>query len=310
MDSLLEFVKHEKNVELSQITFEMIDAKMLTKFLNHLEQQGNCVTTRNLRLNSIKSFYSYAAAMNAEVVVHSAAIAKVPCAKTPKVRQVDYLSETAVKTLLEQPNPLVPKGLRDFFFLLLMYDTGARIQEVLGLRINDITRGKMVSASLHGKGDKIRTVPLMESTALHLENYLRHFHPNQSKYSDAHLFYTVQHNHISPLSDSAARKLVRQYGDKAKSICIEIPDIVHPHLLRHSRAMHLYQHGMDLTLIQQWLGHSHLETTYIYAYADTEQKCKAMEVSISKDGPLSVRRNPARFTLNDDETIKKLYGLM
>ena len=80
-------------------------------------------------------------------------------------------------------------------------------------------------------------------------------------------------------------------------------------MLRHSRAMHLYQKGNDLTLIQQWLGHVNLETTLVYAYADTEHKRKALEAAVDPNSPLAKRRNPARFTLSDDETVKKLYGL-
>ena len=80
-------------------------------------------------------------------------------------------------------------------------------------------------------------------------------------------------------------------------------------MLRHSRAMHLYQKGNDLALIQQWLGHVNLETTLVYAYADTELKRKAIEASIDPDSPLAKRRNPARFKLSDDEAVKKLYGL-
>lgn len=81
-------------------------------------------------------------------------------------------------------------------------------------------------------------------------------------------------------------------------------------MLRHSRAMHLYQKGNDLTLIQQWLGHANMETTLVYAYADTEHKREALEASIDPNSPLAKRRNPVRFTLSDNETVKKLYGLV
>jgi integrase/recombinase XerD len=81
-------------------------------------------------------------------------------------------------------------------------------------------------------------------------------------------------------------------------------------LMRHSRAMHLYQKGNDLALIQQWLGHVNLETTLVYAYADTEHKRKALEASVDPNSPLAKRRNAQRFTLSDDDTVRKLYGLV
>lgn len=198
-------------------------------------------------------------------------------------------------------------------FLLLMYDTGARLQEMRRLRLCDIAWGKTVSLTLHGKGDKVRTVPLMQPTVQHLKNYLNMFHlgslTDGEHYSAVPLFYIEQRQRREPFSDSMARKLVRSYGEAAKAVCPELPDIVHPHLLRHSRAMHLYQHGMDLTLIQQWLGHAQLETTYVYAYADTEHKRKAMEKSTAAGNPLRGKRSSERFCVTDEETLKHLYGL-
>jgi site-specific recombinase XerD len=127
---------------------------------------------------------------------------------------------------------------------------------------------------------------------------LDEFHPSADKYSGEYLFYTEQRGQHFQFSDSIARKIIREYGDAAKSVCPEIPNIVHPHMLRHSRAMHLYQKGNDLALIQQWLGHVNLETTLVYAYADTEHKRKALEASIDPNSPLAKRRNAERFTLS------------
>jgi site-specific recombinase XerD len=103
--------------------------------------------------------------------------------------------------------------------------------------------------------------------------------------------------------------MIYDYGVSAKKKCAEVPDNVHPHLWRHTRAMHLYQHGMDLTLVSQWLGHANLETTLIYAHADTEHKRKAIEAAVPDDSPLKSFTNADRYTVSDDETLKRLYGL-
>ena len=102
---------------------------------------------------------------------------------------------------------------------------------------------------------------------------------------------------------------MKEYGLAARKYCLEIPDNVHPHLFRHSRAMHLYQGGMDLTLVSQWLGHANLQTTLIYAHADTEQKRKAIELATGSMSP--VKKNPSSgvYTVNDEDTLRKLYGL-
>jgi site-specific recombinase XerD len=111
------------------------------------------------------------------------------------------------------------------------------------------------------------------------------------------------------MTEDNVRKLVKSYGTKAKEIDPTIPKNLHPHMFRHSIAMHLYQNGVALPLVSQWLGHSRLETTLIYAYADTEQKRKAIENAIPEDSTLKEFLNADRYTIDDDETIKALYGL-
>jgi len=313
INSLLDFIKAEKNIELAEITFEMITDKMIVEYLDSLEVNGNSASTRALRLTCIKAFFSYAADVEPTAVFNAGKIAKIEAGKSAERKLIDYLSESAIRILLEQPDPSTEKGLRDQFFLLLMYDTGARLQEIRGLTLRDITRDKEVSATLHGKGNKIRAVPLMKPTVEHLNNYPKVFHPlynrKENAYADAPMFYVTQHGRQNPISDSAARKLVRGYGDKAKPLCPELPDIVYPHLFRHSQGMHLYQHGMDLSLVQQWLGHAQIETTQIYAYADTEHKRKAIEKSTAANNPLRSKCSANLFTVTDEQTLKQLYGL-
>jgi site-specific recombinase XerD len=193
--------------------------------------------------------------------------------------------------------------------MLLMYDTAARIQEILNVCLCDIRLGKTPTIILHGKGLKIRTVPLMKQTVEHFENYIKIFHSGESEYSKQPLFYGDWHGEKSALDASTVRKMIAGYGKTAREKCADIPPKVHPHLFRHSRAMHLYQHGMDLTLISQWLGHAQLDTTLVYAHADTEQKRKAIELATAQGGPLKDKLNSERYTISEDDILKKLYGL-
>ena len=103
--------------------------------------------------------------------------------------------------------------------------------------------------------------------------------------------------------------MILMYDTAARLVCPDVPEKVYPHLWRHSRAMHLYQHGMDLTLVSQWLGHAHLETTMIYAHADTELKRKAIEKATSMQSPLNDKSAVPQFDVSDDEVLKRLYGL-
>jgi site-specific recombinase XerD len=148
----------------------------------------------------------------------------------------------------------------------------------------------------------------MDNTVKHLKNHLELFHP-QPRHNGAYLFYTISQGQMNPMSASCIRLFVSQYADAARKDCAEIPPKVHPHLFRHSRAMHLYQHGMDLTLVSQWLGHANLQTTKVYAHADTEHKRRAISAATSPDNPLYSKLNSNRYVPSDEETLKRLIGL-
>ena len=111
------------------------------------------------------------------------------------------------------------------------------------------------------------------------------------------------------MTEDNARSIVRKYGKQAQKFYNEVPENVHPHLLRHSLAMLLYQNGMDLNLVSQWLGHSNLETTFIYAQADTELKCRAMEKGVPEDSPLKEHFNSKRYKVSGEEMVKRLAGV-
>lgn len=308
LDGFLDFVKTQKGIELSSVAFNVLTSEMLLLYLDSVEENGGSISTRNHRLNGIRSFFSYVSKIDTTKMIFKSEIDKVPLKKS-MVDRVQYMSENAVKTLLAEPNTRTKKGLRDSFIMLLMYDTAARISGIVNLSVCDVVLSKNPVVTLHEKGSKINTVPIMTQTVEHFSNYMNVYHPDESIYSKAPLFYTLHGDEKCRLDDSTIRKFMKRYADAAREKCNEIPQNTHPHLLRHSRAMHLYQRGMDLTLVSQWLGHSRLETTLIYAHADTEQKRKAIEEATSSDSPLNEKLNAKRFTVTDDEMLKKLYGL-
>ena len=157
--------------------------------------------------------------------------------------------------------------------------------------------------TLTGKGPKIRTVPLSQKTMEHFRNYTRIFHSEPGCKPDAPCFYTVQYGEKRPMSDDNVRKFMKGYCENACAVCPGVPEHIHPHLWRHSRAMHLYQHGMDLTLVSQWLGHVNLETTLIYAHADTEHKRRAIEKAMCARDADADKAAFSRYRLTDDEMI-------
>lgn len=310
LDALFDYVKDCHQIPLSCMTFEHLTTETIRAFLAHLEAEHGCsISTCNSRLAAIRTFLDYAADRDITVIGTLNELKKFRFKKPSESNVVNYMSMEAITAIVEQTNTGTAKGLRDRFLIILMYDTGARIQEILNIRLCDLQMGRFPKVTLHGKGSKTRDVPLMEKTVQHLRKYLSEFHSAMPLSSETPLFYSVIHGEMRPLTDRRIRYLLQEYGEKAREVCPEVPESVHPHLFRHSRAMHLYQEGMDLTLVSQWLGHSQLETTQIYAHADTEHKRKAIAAATPHENPLYAKLNSARYTVTDDDTLKKLAGL-
>jgi len=299
-----------KNVPLQDVTFEMLDEETITAFLDSIEVDRKCsISTRNNRLAAIRAFMKFSADRDISTVAIFDGFKRITAKKPNKAEVIEYMSMTAISAIVEQAGVDRRHSLRDRTFLILMYDTGARIQEMVDIALCDLRFGKTPTITLHGKGGKTRSVPLMEKTVQYLQKYLSQYHTDAPFQSNLPLFYTITHGERHPLSDRRIRYLIKECGEKARKHCIEVPENVHPHMFRHSRAMHLYQNGMDLTLVSQWLGHANLETTLIYAHADTEHKRVAIAASTPADSPLSKKLNPDRFIVTDDDTLKRLTGL-
>ncbi len=309
LELLLDFAKKTTGKTFASLTFEDIDRNVLTAFLDYLENERNCsVSTRNQRLHCIRSFFKYAAQEDISNVCHFNEINKVKKAKHHQPL-VEHMSETAVQAILAQPDTTTRIGKRDAFMMLFLYRTGIRVQELVDIRLKDIRLGTNSALTVCGKGTKIRTVPLRADTVKHLRHYMEFFHPEGSMYNDNYLFFTVRGGRRQRMTEDNVRSLVKKYGALARKDCLEVPENVHPHLFRHSLAMSLYQNGVDLSLVSQWLGHSSVRTTLIYAHADTEIKRQAIEKAVPENSELKIFLNAERYTISDEELLKQLCGL-
>lgn len=194
--------------------------------------------------------------------------------------------------------------------MVLMYDTGCRIQELLDLRIKDINLDeKCPCATVTDKGKKTRIVPLMEKTAEHLKNYMSLYHPDNQN-DDELLFYTIHNGEKTPMSQDNVQKFIDKYCQMAIDKGLKTRSHIYCHMFRHSRAMHLYRNGMALPLVSEWLGHAQINTTReFYANADVEMKRKAINEATSKINPFKCKDYDIDFD-NDDELLRRLYGLV
>lgn len=235
-------------------------------------------------------------------------IAAIPIKKEP-AHEIEFFTEKALEAILSVPDVATKKGIKDLVFMILLYDSGARIQEILDIRLQDLhIASEERYVVLTGKGNKTRLVPLMQKTADHLKKYIELFHSGST--GGDFLFYVIRKNARNQMSQDNASKFIKKYGEVARKECSEVPEHLYVHMFRHSRAMHLYRNGMPMPLLSEWLGHTDMETTIKY-YANTDVKMKqdAIDKATSELNP--VLSNSIDFAFkDDDETIKKLYGLM
>jgi integrase/recombinase XerD len=306
LNLLRSFVKGQKGLPFTKITFDMLDHVLIGQFLDWLQTERKCsVSTRNHRLAALKSFFKYAAQEDASLMFAYMELGKVPVKKA-RGTTITYMSEKALLTLLRQPDESTHLGIRDRFFMILLYDTGARIQEALDLRLKDLHLSDSVPCVyLTGKGQKTRAVPLLKKTMQHLNLYMKHFHPETRHNNDDLLFYTVIKGKTGKMSSDNVASFLNRYGASARLDSPEVPERVHPHLFRHTRAMHLYQMGMPLSYIKDFLGHASVNTTDIYASADISMLKVALEkANIKGDVPQEI---PA--WQDNEELLLQLCGL-
>lgn len=293
----LRYLSGHKKMPLEKIGFPDIDRAMVTEFLDHMEHEKNWKpATKNHRLSCIRSFLHYAACVEPTLYVYASELDSIPLKKAAdKSHVLEFISEPGMKTLLAVPDTKQKTGMRDQFFMTLMYDTAARDCEMLGMKLGDFHAGNN-TVYLLGKGSRPRLVPVSKKTTALFQEYCRRFHADSDK--SAPLFYTVHKHKKTSMSDDNVARFLKKYAAEARMQNADIPERVHPHMFRRSRAMHLYRSGMPLALLSEFLGHQDPETTLIYAFADTEMKRNAIE---KVTGNNSVMRNDSEKGIWEDD---------
>lgn len=271
---LLKYCYNIKGIPPERITLEILTSTLITEFLDWLEAERECsISTRNLRLAVIHAFFRYVQCEAPSGLYHFQKVISIPFKKTKK-NLVEYLTPEAVKLLLEQPDKQTSKGRRDLTLISLLYDTGARVQELIDIQICDVILDSPSVIVLTGKGNKIRRVPIMKNTISLLQRYLSENNLCKQWKNHYPLFTNNQHN---KLTKEGVSYILAKYVESARKLSTMVPPKVSPHNLRHSKAMHLLQAGVNLIYIRDFLGHVDIKTTEIYARTDTETKRKAIE---------------------------------
>ncbi|OIH85204.1 hypothetical protein BLJ79_08465 [Arthrobacter sp. UCD-GKA] len=303
LNTLLEFLGETRSLKLEQVGFDAITYSSMSEFIAWITDARHLsAASANQRLAAIKSFLSYCAGEEPALVATWLDVKRVRPARAPE-RAPDALGMEAVEALIRAPGQQTAHGLRDTLLILLMFDAAARIQEVLDLTPADIvTTAGHGAVTLTGKGCKTRTVPIMDKTGRHLEQYLKMFHPAPVG-PGAWLFYTVWAAERHQMSQDNVAYMLNKYATIAREQCPEVPKQVHAHQLRHARAMQMLRAGVPLPHIKEFLGHANISTTEIYASADNQMVREAIQRAAGTAPDL------APIWKGPDDLILRLAGL-
>ncbi len=272
---LLNFTQNKKHVNIEKLTLEKITKETIIEFLDWIQKERKCSnSTRNARLAAIHSFYRYLQYESLDYLNECQKILSIKFKKTKK-ESINYLTIEGIKLLLQQPDTRISRGRRDLTLLSLMYDTGSRVQEVIEFTPSMLRLNKPATIKIVGKGNKARLVPMLDAQTEHLKNYIKENRLNEPFANMYPLFFNSRKE---KLTRAGINFIVQKYSKMArKENGIIIPDKISCHTFRHSKAMHLLQAGVNLVYIRDILGHVSIQTTEIYARADSKQKREALE---------------------------------
>jgi integrase/recombinase XerD len=271
---LLRYCRDVLGIKLEKLNLSKINATFIEAFLDFLEKERHSsIRTQNHRLATLHAFFRYIQSEEPDHLLQCQKILSIPLRRYPRT-QVEYLSKDHLANILSQPDLQTGSGRRDAVLLSLLYDTGARVQELVDLSVGDIRLESPAQIRLFGKGRKMRVVPLMDATALLLHNYLSENNLDGPNCFDIPLFQNRQGNR---LTRSGVRYILQKYVQEVRNEHPEFTQKVSPHSFRHTKGMHLLQSGISLEIIRDFLGHVDVKTTQIYARANLEMKRKALE---------------------------------
>ena len=280
---LLRFCSEVKKIPVEKVSIGTLEKNLIEEFLTWLETERRCsVATRNQRLAAIHAFFKYLQMEAPEQIYLCQQLLAIPIKRT-KGRAIDYLTLDAIKAILDAPDTTNVNGRRDLVLLSLLYDTGARVQEIADLVVADVRLENPATVKVTGKGNRSRIVPLMTPTAKIVGQYLSENGLTRIAQGQYPLFQNRSHE---KLTRAGIAYILKKYVEDARIVHPElIPEEISPHCFRHSKAMHLLQAGVNLVYIRDLLGHVSIKTTEVYARADSLMKRTALEKAYQNVSP-------------------------
>ena len=270
---LLSFAARLRCRTVDRLRFEDLSVEVILQFLTHLENdRQNSVRSRNARLAALHSFFRYASSREPALALSCQRMLAIPFKKTT-TRTLGYLTDEEMKSLLGHIDRDTVNGERDYVLIALLYDTGARVQELLNLRSSDLRLERPAFVRITGKGRRERICPLLPQTARLVGRFLAE--QKRAIDDDSPCFLN---RYGQRLSRHGVRYLLKKYIAVTRQ---DTPRIgrpgISPHTLRHTKAMHLLQAGLPLITIKDVLGHADIKSTEVYVETDLEMRRKALE---------------------------------
>lgn len=297
------YLYEERGLSLKDFLFSDCDKTLILEFMTYLQEQGNSPTTCNQRASAIRGYVWYAADKDISLQSVALSISRVPQLKVAEqVKPV--LSPEALSTLFAAP-AASRIGQRDRTIFILLYDSAIRQDELLRLTIGEVNLRDFENPYLriHGKGNKERIVVITSKTAKHIRCCIELCHGATPEASD-YLFYAGSVSSKRKMSGANVERIVKKYAEIARASCDDIPDKIHPHMFRRTRATELYQSGVPLELLSRMLGHATTETTKVYAVPSIKMLKNAVE---SVENPAAESAEP--LWCGSEDELARLYGL-
>jgi len=272
----LNFLEKEKRMVPERLDGDCFHKGFIEEWMRWMANTRKCSPqTCNVRLASLRTFLKYLADKDISMLHISAEASRIERRKQPR-KKVQGMSRAAVTALMAEPDVKTATGLRDLSLLVVLYGTAARIDEVLSMKIGHLyLDAKKPYVVVIGKGGKPRTLYLLPKAVAHLKQYVKEAH-GESPNPDAYVFFSRSKGIKNTMTQVAVSKRLKIYATKAHKKCNEVPLTVHPHQLRHAKASHWLDEGVNIVQISMLLGHEQLKTTMIYLDVDLEQKAGAI----------------------------------
>jgi len=272
---LMDYMESKRKIKPYSLDYKHLSDDVILDFLKWLRTERNCsASTCNQRMTAISSFFKYASRKNIAALKICNQLLDLPTKKAHH-NLLSYFTVEEMQVLLQMPNPQRKLDRRDLVLLSLLYDSGARAQEICNLKTGDIRFSRPAAIRLLGKGEKTRIVPLTEKPAQMARQFISELNRSQKADSNTLLFSSQTNKPITP---ACVRYLLSKYVAKAKATRPDLfqADAYSPHSIRHSKAVHMLEAGVDLIYIRDFLGHVSVQTTEIYATVSSALVDKAL----------------------------------